>query len=339
LSNDSAILFDLGGTYLRAACMLPKAELANITRVRIRSFHDGLTSSAIWIEIVDRIIAYTTTSRKLVARDAPVAISFPGPIYEGGQIVNAPTVTGVDLQIPDVRAEISRRTQRNVYLLNDVSAAALYLAGRCTWERFIVVTISSGIGSKICYRNSGQLNLLDKGPYAGEIGHVTVDESDDAPVCDCGGKGHVGAIASGRGVELFARRRAASDSTSFSHSLCHLRFGATAKTLTNEDHFVPAIRAGDRWANDVLQEATQPLAKVLAVVTLAVGLQGILIIGGFAFGLGQIYLDLLHKLIRQRLDYSAIDFSSRMVEFGHMCEQACLLGAAEYARTAMHKKS
>ncbi len=327
----TALVFDLGGTHLRCACLKRDHELANFAQERIRSFREGLSPSAIWDELLDKIVSYVSNSASLVEGVAPLAISFPGPLHEDGRIVNAPTVTGLDEQVPDIRAELSRRTGREVYLLNDVSAAALYLARQSPWERFMVITISSGIGSKICHRGAGKLTLFDKGPYAGEIGHLSVDESETAPLCDCGGKGHLGAIASGRGIELLARRQALADSFGFSRSLCHVEFFATAETLSNEEHLVPSIRKRDAWALNVLEQACRPLSQVLNAVVLALGLQGIFVIGGFAFSVGPIYLELLYRLLRLRNDYSPLVFSPDMVKLGVLGEHACLRGAAEYA--------
>lgn len=331
VADDCALLFDLGGTHLRCACLTKKGGIGNITKERIRSFRDGLSTSEIWNEILGKITAYTTASGGLVEKSAPVVISFPGPLHEDGRIVNAPTLSGIDNNIPDINIELSRRTDRIIHILNDVSAATLYLARESAWGRFIVVTVSSGIGSKVCFRSSEGITLFDKGPYAGEIGHLTVDESEQAQVCDCGGLGHLGGISSGRGVERLARLQAAVDSHAFSRSLCHSKFGATAETLNNEEHLVPALRAGDAWSLRVLEKGINPLALVLNTVVLALGLQGVIVIGGFAFAIGETYLELLRRTIMTRCDYSALSFSSDMVRFGNMCEEACLRGAAEYA--------
>src|SRR5579864_1312327 len=216
LAADSALLFDLGGTHLRCACLTGRDKLGNITRERIRSFRDGLSPAEVWNDVLRKISAYASSYNRLVEKSAPLVISFPGPLHEDGRIVNAPTVSGPDNKIPDLRWELSRRTHRVVHILNDVSAAALFVARRSEWDRLMVVTVSSGIGSKVCFRNCSNFRLFDKGPYAGEIGHLTVDQSRDAPLCDCGGKGHLGAIASGRGIEGLARQMAATDSRAFS---------------------------------------------------------------------------------------------------------------------------
>lgn len=336
MPTTTALVFDLGGTHLRCACLTRERKLDNLIQERVRSFHDGLSFSAIWSELLDKVVSYVESSQQLVEPNAPLAFSFPGPLREDGSIVNAPTVSGLDEHIPDIRAELARRTGRGVYLLNDVSAASLYLARESPWDRFMVITISSGIGSKVCFRTSGNLSLFDKGPYAGEIGHLTVDESETAPTCDCGGKGHLGAIASGRGVELLARKRAIANSSLFSRSLCHRKFGATAETLSNERHIVPSIRERDAWSLNVLEQACRPLAKVLNTVILAVGLQGIFVIGGFASSVGLIYVEVLTHLLQTRNDYSPLVFTPRMVKLGELDEQACLHGAAEYA-LMLHK--
>lgn len=113
--------------------------------------------------------------------------------------------------------ELERVTRRPVVMLNDLSAAAWHLAESTPLNRFLVVTVSSGIGSKI-FGRCHPLGVIDDLPYAGEIGHVVVDESSDTLVCDCGGRGHLGAIASGRGIERSARRQAALFPAAFERS-------------------------------------------------------------------------------------------------------------------------
>ena len=151
--------------------------------------------------------------------------------------MDAPTVAGSTAALPDLQSILVNRTGRAVHILNDISAAAWQVSTTLAAKRFMVVTVSSGIGSKIFDRSSSQ-GVLDDVPYAGEIGHLTVDEAPDAPRCDCGGSGHLGAIASGRGIERQARRLAQSD-PAFRQSVCALQLGGIPETLNNEEHLVP----------------------------------------------------------------------------------------------------
>jgi glucokinase len=177
--------------------------------------------------------------------------------------------------------------------------------------------------------------VFDDVPYGGEIGHVVVDTAPDAPLCDCGRPGHLGAVASGRGVERLARRLASTQREEFAGSLCSRRFGATPGGLTNEHHIVPAARLGDRWTWSVIRTAMRPLAQMLAAVVHAAGCEKVAVMGGFASQLGPRYASELQD---------AMQTYCSGPEFGVPCEtlvymsprddEPCLRGAARYARTA-----
>ena len=333
----AAILFDLGGTHLRCALSGEDDELGKIQKTRIETFLDGHQPRVVWDKILAQMTSYVESVNGLAGSQAPVILAFPGPIDAHKRIIGAPTVTGSnDLAIPDLRAELMSLTKRNVYILNDVSAAAWHFGRRLEIERFMVLTVSSGIGSKIfdCRHPDG---VFDSKPYAGEIGHFIVDESPLAPRCDCGGIGHLGAIASGRGIERRARLLAQADTASFLGSACARDFCATATTLTNEQHLVPAAKAGDAWAISVIRESTRPLARVLNCVVLGSGLDGIVLIGGFALGLGAFYLDLVRELMTSCCDDPVLTpWLPELVHLGDVSEEACLEGAAAYARRIAH---
>jgi glucokinase len=213
-------------------------------------------------------------------------------------------------------------------LLNDISAAAWHLVGRVDARRFMVVTVSSGIGSKIVDCGHPRA-VIDDIAYAGEIGHCKVDERPDAPVCDCGGRGHLGAISSGRGILRFARQSALSD-PSFNASLCVRELSGKANELTNEGHLVPAAKAGDSWALSIVRECTEPLARVLLQCVMAAGIERVVIIGGFALSLGDSYRAILHNAMTKHCNYDLL--SSCLKDFVIMGNNdACLLGTAAFA--------
>jgi predicted NBD/HSP70 family sugar kinase len=323
-----ALLADLGGTHLRLGIWPEAAEPQVIVRRRIRTFVDGIASRQIWHNIMTSIVEFAAGMRQQISDAAPVVISFPGPVVHGSRLVNAPTVAGASSALPDLQSIIAGRTGRTVYVLNDVSAAAWHLSRRIEARRFMVVTVSSGIGSKIFDRDHSR-GVIDEVPYAGEIGHATVDETAGAPVCDCGGRGHLGAVSSGRGILRFARRTALSDA-SFQTSLCAQRFRATAGALSNERHLVPAAKAGDAWALRMVRQSTEPLARVLLHCVMAAGLERVAVIGGFALSLGDVYLDILRDGMAKRCDYPVlVEHLNDLLVLGD--DDACLLGAAAFA--------
>ena len=240
-----AIVFDLGGTHLRCALALmppthPEFSFAHKAHRRIPNFLTDSSATRIWDGVLRLVTDYVSSVARMAGPATPVIIGFPGPVDLDGRILAAPTIAGKQGSIPDLLAAVSSATGRPTFLLNDMSAAAWGLSAKTDAHRFMIVTVSSGIGSKIFDRTLG---VIDHPSYAGEIGHVMVDSSPAAPICDCGGRGHLGAIASGRGIERAARQKANRDPISFRSSLCSSRFGATAEELNNETHLVPAARA------------------------------------------------------------------------------------------------
>ena len=326
-----ALVFDLGGTHLRCG-VADASALRHVTKVRIDNFLGGHPPREIARRLVARMKAYEASVRAGLSPVAPIVVSLPGPVAERRRTLDAPTLFGRAPDPPDLAADLRRHSLRDVVVLNDLSAAAWRLSATYGVHRFLVVAISSGIGSKIFDARHPD-GVLDDPPHAGEIGHTTVSWAPDAPRCDCGGMGHLGAIASGRGLERLARQRAAIEPAAFGESLCVTRFGARAETLTNEDHLVPAAIAGDRWSLAVVRDGTRPLARTLATVVLAAGVTRVVVTGGFASALGDVYVTLLRELLRDACDYRLMPCpTADLVQLADPGEEVCLEGAAAYAR-------
>lgn len=326
-----SLAVDLGGTYLRCGVATSNGAMSAIERTEVPNSLDGsVTPASVWDFIVSRIDDYGRRSA-LLGPDDPVAFAFPGPIIDGRTIVAAPTVTGA-APVPDLAALLETRTGRRVFLLNDVSAAAWHLSERLVIRRFMVVTVSSGIGAKTFDRESTS-GVIDDVAYAGEIGHSKVDASPDAPLCDCGARGHLGAIASGRGTLRLARRVAQAEPDRFATSRCVTAYGATAVTLDNERHLVPAIKDGDAWAVDVMRRAMEPLARTLSASIYAFGLERVIVVGGFALEVGERYITALRELVDVEPVGSPFAMQTEaIVVLGDAYPDATLLGAATYAR-------
>ena len=328
----NGLLFDLGGTYLRAGLAGSNGSIYHPAKTRIRSVADGLTPPLIWESITGTILAYEAKHRSKVLPGAPIVISFPGPIAQGTRVLQAPTVAGGCEDGFDLPSAVERASGRRVAVLNDVSAAAWHIAETTSARRFLVVTVSSGIGSKV-FDRCHPSGVLDEPAYAGEIGHVVVDDAPDAPVCDCGGKGHLGAIASARAIERIARRKALQDPAGFSQSVCSQVLGATPRTLNNEQHIVPAVIANDLWICEIVRVCTRPLVRSLLTIAMALGLEKIFVIGGFANALGSTYLNLLRSMAADLSRYQVVrDCLDDL--FQGMCvdHETCLEGCAAFLR-------
>jgi glucokinase len=325
-----ALVIDLGGTHLRCA-IARNGSLLEVTRSRVENFTGGHNPGRIWASLASQIARYHCDTLRLLPSDAPIVIAFPGPIGPAGEILDAPTLIGPGATMPDVPADLQARTGRPVRILNDVAAAAWYLSTKTTARRFLAVTVSSGIGSKMFDRGHPG-GVIDDPAYAGEIGHVVVDDRDDAAPCGCGGRGHLGVISSGRGTERQARETAARDPRSFARSACATRFGASPATLSNEEHLAPAVRAGDPWALAVVRSAAAPLARVLVTLITGAGLEKVFLIGGFAESMGPAHVEIIRDLAEQFCRYPVLQGRIReTIESAEAHDEACLRGAALFA--------
>jgi predicted NBD/HSP70 family sugar kinase len=325
---DEIPVFDVGGTSLRAALYRTAAgTLSTVLRrpTPTRVTLEGADADRIRRTLYDEMDAMR---RELVGERtaAAVAVAFPGPVDPRGRVLAAPTVWGPgDPRQPvPVRDELEARwPERPVLLLNDLTAAGY---GFVDEERpdVCVFTVSTGIGHKVFVDGRP---LIGPGGRGGELGHLRVDFSPTAPRCECGGLGHLGAVASGSSTTYHLRTLAAEDPAAF---LCSsLAAAGTVETIDNRA-IARAFREGDPWAVRLVRRLAEPLGRALAAVHVAVGIERFVIIGGFGLALGPAFAEMASEVAAS----SAWDLGqdwSRMVELGRAGGEACLLGAGRYA--------
>src|SRR5438128_3313598 len=102
-----AVVFDLGGTHLRCAAVDGAGRLRAVEKKRITNFIHGDRPEAIWQKIVSAIITFESAMKSQLSPEAPMVISFPGPIAPPSRILSAPTVVGGETSIPDLVSELA----------------------------------------------------------------------------------------------------------------------------------------------------------------------------------------------------------------------------------------
>jgi len=284
------VVADVGGTTLRIGCMdRATGRLFAVRREPVQGiarFPNAPVGTS-----QQRVVAQLQRLVGELIRDAgnaiaAVGIAFAGPINAAGEVTDAPTIWGPRGEPVPLVELLQTGLEPSVHVLNDVTAAGWrYLAEED--EDFCVVTVSSGIGNKV-FRH-GEV-LLHPDGMGGEIGHVRVDYSPTAQRCDCGGGGHLGAIASGRGLLAGVRARAAAQPQAFRRSVLYDE--AAGKPCRITDRAVAkAIREDDPFTLAVFRHGITCLAGVLATIHAAVGVRRFIIIGGLALAIGERYLD------------------------------------------------
>lgn len=289
MSSDDLLVFDVGGTLLRAGrWSRERAELADVHSRPAPSFlrHAQASGEA----LVEALLAeLLEAGRHLFGDEAPAAVGLavPGPVAPDGRLLRAPTLWGDRVAGAVPLGSLAARTwpDARVAVANDVTAAGYRLLRGD--EVLCVVTVSSGIGHKVF---AGGRAIVGPQGRGGELGHWRVDDAPDAPRCDCGRRGHLGALASGRAVAHHVR---AVDARGEHGESPWTHLEADPEALNRA--LVSAFTAGEPFARAVVRELAAPLGTALAGVHLTVGAERFAIVGGFARALGEPYLDLLRE--------------------------------------------
>ncbi|MEL7198810.1 MAG: ROK family protein [Pseudomonadota bacterium] len=282
-----SIVVDIGGTNLRLA-YFENDKLHDVRRVAIESFLSSPDAApaelyAMFSAQLEREISGLLNHHPA----AKVGIAFPGPVDLQGRAARAPTLWGDKLSNVDLRFDLEQLFDREVHVLNDISAAAWRYA-KPNGKDFCLITVSSGIGNKVFRK--GEILLNDQG-YGGEIGHCRVADGPDMLPCDCGGHGHLGGLASGRGTLQLARHYAGR----YPQLLADSSLAARPSDNWSTYDLVAALKADDAFAWKVCDAAQSYLLAAMRQLYHWIGICHFIFIGGFVTAIGQRYIDELNQ--------------------------------------------
>jgi glucokinase len=186
------LALDVGGTHMRAA-VFPKNEHVPIKQNRIRTKASGETAFSRLIKLIKEI---TPPHESIDC----LGIAVPGLIDPHKGVIlttpNIPEWSGMPI-ISMIENELGVPTRMG----NDANLAALgewcYGAGQ-GHHYLLYLTISTGIGGGVIIND--QL-LVGSHGLGAELGHVTI--LPNGPLCSCGQRGHLEALASGRAIAKY----------------------------------------------------------------------------------------------------------------------------------------
>jgi glucokinase len=257
LSPRPVLALDLGGTQIRAAVVQPDGSRLNriATETPVELGPAAVVRACISAAIAARDGAPSEVRESIVG----IGISSAGPVDPRAGVVAEPPNLGPGFHDIPLADDVEGELGLPAFLDRDTNVAALgeaaFGAGRGHPD-FVYVTVSTGIGGAIV--TDGRLFHGPDG-MAGELGHVPVEL--EGPLCGCGGRGHLEAVASGTGLARAAREAVAAGSSPF--------LGARAE----------AVGVGELSARDVSEgeDAGDPACSELmrrarrAVATACVG--------------------------------------------------------------------
>jgi len=332
-----AIVVDIGGTNLRVA-LFEHNQLKQVKRGKVCGF---AVSQLKGEELYQAFLSQLESSLSAYLQqypDCPLAIAFPGPVSPSGLVSSAPTLWGSEVGRVDFLGDCKKLFQRRVVLMNDISAAVWRYANTsmntCMNSRdekqdkdFCLFTISSGVGNKVFL--DGKLLLNDQG-QGGELGHCQLAFDEYALPCDCGGSGHLGALASGRGIEQLSRHMASAAPAEFASSelACLCREDISKIDTRN---FIAALHSGDEFCRRVLRRSQHYLVQAMSHLYHSIGIKRFIFIGGFCCAAGQLYLDNLRQVVREFSWFGLADSEmENMCQLGALDDDHSLLGLGHY---------
>ena len=307
---------DLGGTSLRAAVVDAQGGLSG--------FVTYATEAARGPDVViERIVAalHDALARASVKPIdlAAVGIGAPGPLdWQTGVIHEAPNLPGWR-EVPLV-ARVAEAVGLPTFLENDANAAALaerqYGVGRGAIN-MLYITVSTGVGGGLILDGE-----LWHGAYgsAGEFGHMTVDF--EGPLCDCGNRGCIEAIAAGPDVAAWVGQQIAAGRAS----------ALSGQADLSGRDVVEAARQGDALSISALERAGRAVGFGIINVAHLVNLDTVVVGGGIA-NAGDLLFEPLRATVREHLLTSTAP--DLRLEPWSLGEDVGLLGAAAAARSRM----
>jgi glucokinase len=306
---DSYVAVDIGGTQIRVA-VFPVESATPLVNTRTPTQGEG--------SAVERLIGAIASVLPLAGNVRAIAMAAPGPIDpQRGIIFSAPNIPGWE-NLP-LRDLIQERFGIRTLLGNDANLAALgeWRFGAAKGHHDVLfLTVSTGIGGGVIIND--RMLLGDSG-LAGELGHVTVIP--DGPLCGCGLRGHLEAVASGTGIARYVQEQLASGRASSMSELCH----------PNSRQVAQAAEDGDPLAVEAMTRAATFLGVAVADF-LHIFNPSVVILGGGVSRSGHLFLDPLREALFSHV-LSPAYVQDLQISYAALGDDVGLMGALALAHT------
>ena len=312
---------DVGGTKIAAAVVDGEGRLLG----RVQRPTEVGDAERTLASIADAVRLAVGAAGLTLAEVDAVGLGIPGqvdPVAGIGQM-------SVNLGWRDapVRAYLESELGVRCAIENDVSVAALgesHVGVGRGLPSLVYLIMGTGIAARVVI--DGRLYRGVNG-LAGEIGHLVFDP--DGPLCKCGARGCLEAIASGPGIAARAREGVQAGRVSALGE-------GLARTGTVRAHDVfAAADAGDAWAAEVLAQTGRYLGQAVAILLTLFDPAVVVLGGGLAHSGPRLLAGIHAELARQAEQLPALraQYHRDKVVVSPLRDDAALLGAAALVQT------
>jgi len=250
-----------------------------------------------------------------------IGMGVPGPVDFARGVLVAPPLMPEWENYP-IR-DFFKKTFPSAFVVvdNDVNIMALgeQRAGDGAGvDHFIFVKIGTGIGAGII--SNGRIHRGSDG-CAGDIGHICVDN--EGPLCACGNKGCLEAMAAGPAITSRAQEAARNGSSPILRQVRDTNGGFLRPEDVNA-----ACREGDQAALDIIRESGQMIGDVLASLVNFFNPSHIFIGGGIANFGNHLLVAIRRAVLHRSLPLATTHLS---IKFSRVGSNAGVMGAISLA--------
>jgi glucokinase-like ROK family protein len=287
-SSDKYVLgIDLGATLIRGVLADLDAEILmeiQLPTGKEEGYHSVINNL---VDVVERLM-----SRRGLDSDSVIGlgVGVAGLLDKKKKVLNFSPDFG--WRNVEFKKDIEAKVKVPVFVENSTRLMALgekaYGQGK-DLENFIVVNVGYGIAAGLVV--GGQ--VVDGGyGYSGEFGHMTIDP-DSMVVCDCGRKGCLEALASGRRIGFAAKENLQDTSMLVELS------GGNSDRIDAKMVF-DAFSSGDSYSKDICIDAICSLSQGLANLIHLLDPTHVFLGGGVSLN-GDLFWKTLNKEIREKI--------------------------------------
>ena len=250
-----------------------------------------------------------------------IGMGVPGPVdFARGVLVAPPLMPEWENFL--IR-DFFKKTFNSAFVVidNDVNIMAMgeQSAGEGSGvDHFIFVKIGTGIGAGII--SNGKIHRGSDGS-AGDIGHICVDKN--GPLCACGNKGCLEAMAAGPAITARALEAIRNGSSPVLRQIAEAGGG----TIRPED-VNTACREGDQAALDIIRDSGQMIGDVLASLVNFFNPSHIFIGGGIANFGNHLLVAIRRAVLHRSLPLATTHLS---IKFSRMGSNVGVIGAISLA--------
>ncbi|MHA1379125.1 MAG: glucosamine-6-phosphate deaminase [Candidatus Helarchaeota archaeon] len=274
---------DIGGHSIKAVCIDGNGDIIERLEADTKK-KEGYKVVIQQIISLIRELLESVRDRKVLS----IGIGIPGGI---GPIFVRKMIIMEDWKDVNLRAQIEAAIGIPTFIENDANVMALGEKEISKIEgNVIALSLGTGVGGGIIIDDK---ILHGENYFAGELGHVIIDNSENARLCGCGNRGCLEAYVSGTAIAKIARERISKNNTIISKLIENDLDKISARIVAMAAH------QGDKLAIDIFNASAENLAKGIKIISDLTGISQILI-GGKVAKVGDFFYEAIRKNLKSR---------------------------------------